>query len=193
MASTTTSQSARAARRSTAVSRVWARCMAVVSIRPLTTSLPHADMIPSMAFFRAAASLSNSRTWSPACAASCAMPRPIVPTPITPTIFTEETLPALMSDHLGQSQDRCRLAACGHATIAMHKCGFRSLYLARPALASQLAHGLDDGKRSIHVGMHTRQTATVGVDRQTPTRRNDAVFHKMAAFAFLAEAQVFQE
>ena len=57
----------------------------------------------------------------------------------------------------------------------------------------ELAHALDHVQRPVHAGMAVGQATTVGVDRQSPARRDAGVYHEGNALALAAEAHVFQE
>ena len=59
--------------------------------------------------------------------------------------------------------------------------------LARTAFAAQLTHSFDQGKNTVHTGVHTRQATAVGVDRQMPTGGNASAADKGTALAFGAK------
>ena len=86
-ASTTRSQSASSVSVLTVKTRfLWASAVALSS-RFLATSLSHCTASSVLAFWLASGCTSNSLTMLPACAAICAMPRPMAPVPTIPTVL----------------------------------------------------------------------------------------------------------
>src|SRR5690606_26864834 len=80
-----------------------------------------------------------------------------------------------------------------HAAVAVDDGDLRAGDLPFAAFAAQLPRGVDDEEDAVHARMHAGQAAAVGVDRQLPARRDRAVGNEAAAFAFRAEAEVFEE
>ena len=90
MASMMKSQSAKSCWDWAATRRLFcvAACSAVSL--PLATSLSHCSEIAATALLIASGCVSKSLTIEPACAAICAMPRPIAPVPTKPTVLNTE-------------------------------------------------------------------------------------------------------
>src|SRR5579885_790782 len=79
------------------------------------------------------------------------------------------------------------------AAVAVGDRGLGALDLARAAFAAELAHRLDQQEQPVHAGVAIAEPAAVGVDRQGAARGDAAALDKAAAFALLAEAEVFEE
>src|SRR5690606_30523214 len=90
------------------------------------------------------------------------------------------------------AQDGGRLAG-QRAAVAVHQHDLGARDLALAGLGAQLPDRLDDEEDAVHAGVHARQSAAIGVDRQAPARRNGAALHERPAFALAAEAEVLQE
>ena len=58
--------------------------------------------------------------------------------------------------------------------------------LTRTGFATQLPHGLDQQKQSVHAGMAIGEPAAIGVDRQAAAGRNTPVGYEAAPLAFRA-------
>jgi len=59
--------------------------------------------------------------------------------------------------------------------------------------AGQLPIGFDDGEETVHAGVNAGQAATIRIDRQLAARSDSARSDEIAAFPFLAEAEIFEE
>ena len=59
-------------------------------------------------------------------------------------------------------------------------------------IITHLADAFLHGVHSLHTGVHVRQSTTVGVHRERPTRSSVAFSHDVACFSAFAEAKVFQ-